>query len=90
MERGTLTTPFSIVYIVNFEQVNAGSDIITKNPQVVLVTGNFNARSAKWWKNDQTTAEGVQIEPLISSYELTQVISEPMHILHCKKNEVFH
>ena len=34
--------------------------------QFVLITGDFNAKSAKWWKNAQISNGAFQIESLIS------------------------
>ena len=64
--------------MINFEQLI--SDIIAKNPLFVLIRGNFNIRSSDWWKNDLSTFEGTQVDPLTTSYGLSQIISDPTHI----------
>ena len=56
-------------------------DIIAKNPLFVLITDDFNVRSANWWKNDFSTSEGTQVNSLTISYGLRQIISDPTHIL---------
>ena len=56
-------------------------DIIAKNPLFVLITGDFNARSANWWKNDLSTSECTKVDSLTTSYGLSQIISDPAHIL---------
>ena len=67
------------IFLINFEQWI--SDIITKNPLLVLITGNFNVRSSNWWKNDLPTSEGTQVDSFTISYGLSQIISDPTHIL---------
>ena len=37
-------------FLTSFEKLIG--DIIAKNPSFVLITGDFNARSTNWWKND--------------------------------------
>ena len=54
--------------------------ITQKNPFLSVVIGDFNARSSKWWTEDKTTQEGLEIENLLSQYFLSQVINEPTHI----------
>ena len=50
---------FDIFFLINFEQLI--SDIVRKNPLLVLITGDFNVRSSNWWKNDLSTSEGTQV-----------------------------
>ena len=57
------------------------SKMISQNPIFLLVTGDFNARNSSWWKNDCLTREGNEIESLTYSYGLTQLITDPTHIL---------
>ena len=66
-------------FLINFEQLI--SDIITKNPLFVLITGDFNVRSSNWWKNDLSMSEVTQVDSLTTSYGLSKVISDPTHIL---------
>ena len=54
---------------------------MSQNPNFILVIGDFNVRSSSWWKNDLTTIEGNQVNSIISSYDLNQLICEPTHIL---------
>ena len=56
-------------------------DLVAKNPLFVLITGDFNVRSSNWWKNDLSTSEGIQVDSLTTSYGLSQIISDPTHIL---------
>ena len=57
------------------------SNMISHNPVFLLVTGDFNARNSPWWKNDCVTREGNEIESLTCSYGLSQLFSDPTHIL---------
>ena len=67
------------IFLVSFEQLNG--DIIAKNPLFVLIAGDFNVRSTNWWENDLSTSEGTQVDSLTTSYGLSQIISDPTHIL---------
>ena len=64
---------------MSFEQLIG--DIIAKNPLFVLITSDFNVRSINWWKNDLSTSEGTQVDSLTAFYGLSQIISDPTHIL---------
>ena len=64
------------IFLINFEQLI--SDIITKNPLFVLISGEFNVTSPNWWRNDLFTSE---VDSLTTSYSLSQIISDPTHIL---------
>ena len=68
-----------IFFLINFEQLIG--DIIAKNPLFVLITGDINVRSSNWWKNDLSTSEGTQVDSLTTSYGLSQIVSDPTHIL---------
>ena len=57
------------------------SNMISQNPIFLLATSDFNARNSSWWKNDCVTRDGNDIESLTCSYGLSQLISNPTHIL---------
>ena len=67
------------IFLINLEQ--SIGDIIVKNPLFVLITGDFNVRSSNWWKNDLSMSEVTQVDSLTTSYSLSQIISDPTHIL---------
>ena len=67
------------IFLINLEQ--SIGDIIVKNPLFVLITGDFNVRSSNWWKNDLSTSEGTQVDSLTTFYGLSQIVSDPTHIL---------
>ena len=56
-------------------------DIIARNPFFVLVTGNFDGRAPKCWRNDMTTIDGTKVDLITTSYGFSQIISDPIHIL---------
>ena len=51
------------------------------NQFLVVLLGNFNAKSNNWCKNDITTTEGKAIENISLKFGLHQMINEPTHIL---------
>ena len=55
--------------------------ITNKNPYLIIITGDFNARSGNSWSKDKTTIEGARIVSLTCNYALNQLINEPIHIL---------
>ena len=66
-------------FLLNFEQ--RIFDRMSQYPHFISVTVDFNVRSSSWWKNNLTTSEGNQVDAISSSYGLSQLISEPTHIL---------
>ena len=60
---------------------NTLQDISSLNPAFLMVLGDFNAKSFSWYDKDITSNEGFEIESLTSFYGLTQLISDPTHIL---------
>ena len=62
-------------FLSDFRNLNA--KIKAENPFTTFFTGNFNAHSLYWWTDGDTTPEGSEIEHLLSSLGLFQVVSEP-------------
>ena len=60
---------------MNFK--NLYSNIKYENPFATLFTGDFNGHSQLWWPDCETTPEGTEIENLLTSTGLSQLISEP-------------
>ena len=56
---------------------NLYSKIKNENPYASFFTGDFNGHSLFWWPDGDTTAEGREIENILSSISLSQLISEP-------------
>ena len=58
---------------------NLYSKIKSENPFAILSTGDFNAHSQLWWSDGDTTPEGREIDDLLTSLGLSQIIFEPIH-----------
>ena len=48
---------------------------------MIVILGDFNAKSSNWYKHDKTTYEGAKIEAITSQFGLKQLIQQPTHIL---------
>ena len=59
------------------------------NPYASFFTGDFNGHSQFWWPDGDTTAEGREIENLLSSLSLSQLISEPRNVEPNKKTLLY-
>ena len=64
-------------FLLNFSNLYA--KIKAENPFTAFFTGDFKAHSKYWWTDGDTTPEGSEIEHLLSSLGLSQVISESTH-----------
>ena len=53
---------------------------VQNNPFLVVLLGDFNAKSSNWSKNDITTTEGKVIENISSQFGLHQMINELTHV----------
>ena len=63
----------------NFEMT---LDLVSKkNPFLIVVLGDFNAKLSQWHDKDSSTSEGISIENITSQFGLHQIINEPTHIL---------
>ena len=51
------------------------------NPNLIFIVGDFNAKLSTWNPVDVDTFEGIELGNLTSSYGLSQIISDPTHIL---------
>ena len=58
-----------------------GNKIPNKNSDLIVILGDFNAKSSNWSKHDTTTYEGSKIDAITSQLGLKQLIQEPTHIL---------
>ena len=45
-----------------------------------MITGDFNAKSSRWWSLDKNNAEGRDINSLTSACGYSQLINNPTHI----------
>ena len=77
------------MYLITFHSLllsikNRGREglyLTDNNPFLVVLLGNFNAKSSNWCKNDITTNKGKATENFSSQFGIHQVLSEPTHIL---------
>ena len=53
-----------------------------ENPNMMVVPGDFNAKSNSWYANDNINTEGSKIDTLTASFGFNQIINEPTHILN--------
>ena len=69
------TSPEFKVFLSNLTDLY--SKIKNENPYASFFTGDFNGHSQFWWPEGDTTSEGREMENLISSLGLSQLITEP-------------
>ena len=69
------TSPEFKVFLSNL--TNLYYKIKNENPYASFFTGDFNGHSQFWWPEGDTTSEGREMENLISSLGLSQLILEP-------------
>ena len=70
-------------FLSNFK--NLYSKIKTENPFAMFFVGDFNGKSNFWWPDGDETSEGSEIEAMLTSLGLSQVISEPTNFELNKK-----
>ena len=46
----------------------------------ILLVGDFNAKNSDWCETDRTTADGLILQDLLDSFNLTQLCSQPSHL----------
>ena len=71
------------VFLSKFSNLQA--KIKAESPFTTIFTGDFNAHSQFWWPDGDTTPEGTEIEHLLTSLGLSQIISEPTNFETNKK-----
>ena len=52
-----------------------------KNPYMMVVFGDFNAKSNSWYSNDNTHIKGSKINTLTAGFGFNQITNKPTHIL---------
>ena len=68
-------SPEFIDFTNNFK--NLYTKLTNENPYATFFSGDLNGHSEFWWPSGDTTAEGRELEELLSSLNLSQIISEP-------------
>ena len=56
------------------------SNIYDLSPACSIITGDFNARSTKWWKLDKENLEGREINIITHAAGYSQLLNQPTHI----------
>ena len=56
------------------------SKVSDLNIPLSVITGDFNARSSKWWSLDKENAEGQEINSLTFACGYSQIINQPTYI----------
>ena len=49
-------------------------------PHFVILTGEFSCQSNQWWSGDKKLPEGIALDDLLESYNMTQLIDQPTSI----------
>ena len=70
-------TPEFETFLVGFE--NLYTNISRNKPYACSFAGDFNAHSLSWWQNGDTNAEGLALDKLLTTLDLSQLISEPIN-----------
>ena len=70
-----------------FKNFCTNFDILLNNindelPLCSIVTGDFNARCSRWWKNDITNLQGQELDSLTLSAGYNQIIDKPTHAIN--------
>ena len=53
--------------------------VINKNLFLIVALGDFNAKTANWYKNDMNLYEGLKINTITSQFGFQKLINEPIH-----------
>ena len=64
-------------FLADFE--NLYTNISKNRPYACFFAGDFNAHSLSWWPNGDTNAEGLALDNLLTTFDLSQLISEPTY-----------
>ena len=70
-----------------FKNFCTNFDILLNNindelPLCSIVTGDFNARCSRWWKNDINNLQGQELDSLTLSAGYNQIIDKPTHVIN--------
>ena len=60
--------------------------LLCGNPFLIVMIGDFNAKSKDWCSIDITSFEGSELDFLTSQFGLLQIIKEPTHILDSSRS----
>ena len=65
---------------INKSELNLDS-VMTNNPFLAVILGDFNAKLSLWYNNDITAYEGSKIDGVTSQFGYQQIIKESTHII---------
>ena len=71
-------------FLANLEKLI--SSISSGHSDFVLLISNFIAKSRNWSNHDITTPEGAQLDSLLTSFSMKQLITGPTHNLEKMSN----
>ena len=54
--------------------------VVNKNPFSIVALGDFNAKTANWYKNDMDLYEGLKSNTITSQFGFQKLINEPTHL----------
>ena len=64
-------------------------DLVSKkNPFLLVVLGDFNAKLCQWHDKDSSISEEISVENITSQFGLHQMINEPTHILENSSSRI--
>ena len=55
--------------------------LVQRNPFLIVVLADFNAKSKHWCNQDSTSFEDITIENVTFQFGLSQIITEATHLL---------
>ena len=67
-------TPEFETFLADFE--NLYINISKNKPYACFFAGGFNAHFLNWWPNGDTNVEGLALDNLLTTFDLSQLISE--------------
>ena len=65
-----------------------------ERPYSIIITGDFNRRSAQWWGEDIENLEGTALDELLETNNLFQLVDEPTNMrgdsMSCMYKSCYH
>ena len=76
-----------------FKNICTNFDILLNNmndelPLCSIVTDDFNARCLRWWKNDITNLQGLELDSLTLSAGYNQITDKPTHVINTSMSSI--
>ena len=64
--------------------------VAQRNPFLMVVIGDFNAKSKHWCSQDSTNFEGITIKNVTSQFGINQIIKEATQVFFLLHSSYFH